>query len=91
MNPIRSRVALRERALLDVLDLAIRFCATHARAYAKLTSLVIVPALAASYVVAWTGGWWLGWAATVVLTAFAGAPFVALASRLVFADDVSIA
>ncbi len=90
MNLIRSRVALRERALLDVLDLALLFCATHARAYARLSSIVLVPAFAMSCVAAWAGGWWLGWATTVVLTAFAGAPFVALASRLVFADDASV-
>jgi len=90
MNPIRSRVALRERSLLDVLDLAVRFCATHARKYAKLSVVVIVPAFAASCAVSWVAGWWLGWVATVIITAFAGAPFVALASRLVFADDVGV-
>ena len=87
---MRSRVALRERALLDVLDLAVRFCAVHARSYAKLSALVLVPAFAVSCALSRAAGWWLGWAATVVMTAFAGAPFVVLASRLVFADDVGI-
>jgi uncharacterized protein DUF4350 len=86
---LRSRVALRERALLDVIDLAVGFCAAHARSYAKLSLVVLAPALAASCVVSWAGGWWLGWTATVVMTAFAAAPFTILASRLVFADDVS--
>jgi hypothetical protein len=90
VNVIRSRVALRERALLDVLDLALRFCASHWRAYATLGLLVVAPAFATSCVVAWAGGWWVGWAVTVAMTAFAGAPFVALASRLVFADHVSV-
>lgn len=89
MDVIRSRVALRERALLDVVDLAVRFCATHARAYAKLSLIVLAPAFAASCLVSWAAGWWIGWAATVVMTAFAGAPFVALGARLVFADEVS--
>ena len=35
MDLMRARVALRERALLDVLDLAIRFCAAHAGPYAE--------------------------------------------------------
>jgi hypothetical protein len=88
MDLRRAHVALRERPLLDILDLAVRFCTAHARAYAMLALAVLVPAFAASLVVASLGGWWLGWVFTVGLTAFAGAPFVALASRLVFEDDV---
>jgi hypothetical protein len=87
MDLMRSRVALRERALLDVLDLAVRFCAVHARAYANLSLFVLLPAFAVSCAVS-RAGWWFGWLATVVMTSFAGAPFVALASRLVFADEV---
>jgi hypothetical protein len=89
MDMIRSRVALRERALLDVFDLAFRFCAAHARAYAKLALVVLAPAFAVSCVVAWAAGWAVAWAATLGMTAFAGVPFVALASRLVFADEAS--
>jgi hypothetical protein len=40
-----------------------------------------------SWALAWAGGWWLGWGAVVFLSAFADAPFVALASKLVFADE----
>ena len=88
MDLMRARVALRERPLLDIFDLAIRFCAAHAWAYAKLSLVVLVPAFAVSYGAARLGGWWLGWPVTIVVTAFAGSPFVALASRLVFADAV---
>jgi hypothetical protein len=88
MDLMRAHVALRERPLLDVLDLTVRFCAAHAGAYARLSAAVLVPALAASWAVARLGGWTLGWAATVVIGAFADAPFVALASRLVFEDTV---
>jgi hypothetical protein len=49
---------------------------------------VLVPAFFASWTVARIGGWWLGWAAALGIGAFADAPFVALASRLVFADQV---
>jgi hypothetical protein len=88
MDLMRARVALRERPLLDIFDLAIRFCAAHAWAYTKLSLVVLVPAFAVSWGAARLGGWWLGWGVTVVITAFAGSPFVALASRLVFADAV---
>jgi hypothetical protein len=90
MDLMRARVALRERPLLDVLDLALRFCAAHWTAYAKVSCAVITPAFALSWAVARAGGWWLGWLSVVVMTAFAGAPFVALASRLVFADEVTV-
>jgi hypothetical protein len=88
MDLMRARVALRERPLLDVLDLAFRFCAAHVGVYAKVSCAVVVPAFALSWAAARAGGWWAGWTTAVVLSAFAGAPFVALASRLVFADDV---
>jgi hypothetical protein len=88
MDLMRARVALRERPLLDTFDLAIRFCAAHAWAYTKLSLVVLVPAFVVSWGAARVGGWWLGWSVTVVVTAFAGSPFVALASRLVFADAV---
>ena len=87
MDLMRARVALRERPLLDVFDLAVRFCAAHWKRYAVLSLIVLVPCFAASYALAWADGWWLAWTATVILAAFADAPFVALASKLVFADD----
>lgn len=88
MDLMRARVALRERPLLDVLDLAVRFCAAHAKRYVQLALAVLVPAFAISWGLASAGGWWVGWTAAVAIAAFADAPFVALASRLVFEDDV---
>ncbi len=90
MDVIRSRLVLRERPLLDVADLALRFVAANAARYARLSAVVILPALLASCVVSWAFGWWVGWSATVAMTALAGAPFVALASRLVFADETTV-
>jgi hypothetical protein len=49
---------------------------------------VLLPCFAASWVAARFAGWWAGWVAAFVLSSFAGAPFVALASRLVFAETV---
>jgi hypothetical protein len=88
MDLMRARVTLRERNLLDVFDLAIRFCIVHAGAYAKLSVFVLVPSFAVSMAAAQLGGWWMGWTVAVVVAAFATTPFVALASRLVFADAV---
>jgi hypothetical protein len=85
---MRARVTLRERPLLDVFDLAMRFCVVHAGAYARLSAVVLIPSFAVSWAAAHYGGWWLGWSASVALAAFATTPFVALASRLVFADSV---
>jgi len=88
MDLMRAHVALRERPLLDVLDLAVRFCAAHAGAYGRVSAAVLGPGLAVSWLIARLGGWAAGWAAAVVMGAFADAPFVALASRLVFEDNV---
>ena len=88
MDLMRARVALRERPLLDVLDLSIRFCTAHAGAYARLSLAVLVPAFAVTWAAGHFVGPWLAWLSTVTVTAFAGAPFVGLASRLVFADEV---
>jgi hypothetical protein len=90
MDLMRARVALRERTLLDVLDLAVRFCSAHAGAYAKVSLAVLAPGWVLSWAVARAGGWWLGWDVALVVSAFADGPFVALASRLVFEDDVRI-
>jgi hypothetical protein len=90
MDVMRARVELRERPLLDVLDLAVRFSVEHARAYARLSLVVVLPSFALSWLAARFGGWLFGWFVTVALTSFATAPYVALASRLVFADVVRV-
>ena len=90
MDLMRARVALRERPLLDVLDLAIRFCAAHAR---RLREAVAGRRSSPRFAVSLGGGATSAaggsagrrrWSSP----SFAGAPFVALASRLVFADAV---
>jgi hypothetical protein len=85
--PSRAQIALRERALVDVLDLTVRFCSAHALAYAKLSLVVLLPGFAVCAAAAWAGGWWAGWGTAAALAALADAPFVVLASRLVFADE----
>lgn len=87
---MRARVALRERPLLDVVDLAGRFSAAHAAPLARLSALVLLPGFLASWALGELVGWWAAWIAAVVLGSFATAPFVALASKLVFSDEVRV-
>jgi hypothetical protein len=90
LDLMRSRVTLRERTLLDVFDLAVRFCVVHAGVYARMSAAVLLPAFAVSWGAAQLGGYWVAWPVSVGVAVFATAPFVALASRLVFADSVSV-
>jgi hypothetical protein len=90
MDLMRARVALRERPLLDIVDLAMRFSAAHAAPFAKLSHVVLGPGFLASWGAGELWGWWAAWVAAVVLGSFATAPFVALASKLVFADEVRV-
>jgi hypothetical protein len=86
----RARVALRERSVLDVLDLALRFLAVHARSYARLTAVVILPAALLSLGLVRLAGWGWGWVATIAMALIAQAPFTLLAARLVFEPEVRI-
>jgi hypothetical protein len=90
MDLSRARVILRERGVLDVLDLALRFLVAHAGAYTKVTLVAILPAALVSFWVASSAGWLAGWTATVLLALFVQAPFTVLASRLVFETDVRV-
>ncbi len=88
MDLMRARITLRERPLLDVFDLSLRFCVVHAWAYGKLSLAVVVPAFAVSLGAAHLWGYAFAWPGALALSTLATAPFVALASRLVFADAV---
>ncbi len=85
-----ARVVLRERRLLDVLDLTVRFLVTHAAPYAALSAIVLVPAGVLSLVIAVHSGWALGWVVAIVLATVAEVPFTVLGSRLVFTPEVSL-
>lgn len=90
MDLMRARVSLRERTLIDVVDLSVRFCGAHARAYGIVTLGILAPACVVSWAVARLGGWWIGWTAAVVIAAFAEVPFLVLASRLLFEERAPI-
>jgi hypothetical protein len=86
----RARVVLRQRSMLDVLDLSLRFVVAHASSYAKITASLVVPAALVSFELASNLGWVWGWIGTVLLALLVQAPFTVLASRLVFDDEVSV-
>ena len=88
MNVLSAKIALRDRSLLDVLDLSVRFVVAHARAYFLMSAVVSVPGFLVSWLCAVKLGWLAGWAAAFALVSFAEAPYVVLASRLVFEEDV---
>lgn len=86
MNILAARVAFRERPLVDVIDLSLRFVVVHARDYAKVALAVVLPAFLASWAAASLGGWVVGWVVAIALSSLATTPFTILASRLVFEE-----
>lgn len=88
MNVLHTQVALRDRPLVDVLDLSVRFLATHVAVYGRLSLMVLLPSFGVSWAIGSTFGWWWGWASALGLSLFAQAPFTALASKLMF--DVNV-
>jgi hypothetical protein len=88
MNLREARVAFRDRTLADVLDLAVRFLAVHAKAYAKVALFTLGPGCVLSLLCGAYLGWTRAWLVAVPLAVFAEAPFTILASQLVFEDSV---
>lgn len=89
LDVMRARVAFRDRAFMDVMDLALRFVIVHIWLYAKVASMVLLPCalltLAAGTVWGSVGTWLIA----VFLSFIAQVPFTVLASRLVFQEHVS--
>jgi hypothetical protein len=80
------QVRLRDRSLVDVLDLSFKFITTHAWLHAKVAFVVLVLPYG---LCVWLGenvNWGIAWAAALVLGAFAQTPFTMLASKLVFQE-----
>lgn len=89
MDLREARVVLRERRLLDVLDLAVRFLVSHAVPYAVVSAFVLVPCAVATVMLATHLGFTQGLMFALALSAFAEVPFTVLGSRLVFEQEVS--
>jgi hypothetical protein len=90
MDLSRTRIVLRERALVDVLDLALRFLVRHGAPYAKTAAIVLPPFIVVTELVARNGGALAAWVFAIFTATFAAAPFTVLASRLVFEDEVRV-
>jgi hypothetical protein len=90
MDLSRARVVLRQRSVLDVLDLSLRFVVAHAGAYARVTLAAVVPAALLSWGLAQAAGWVWGWTATILLALLVQTSFTVLASRLVFSPAVRL-
>lgn len=88
LDVMRARVAFRDRAFIDVMDLALRFITVHARIYGRVALVVLVPAIALTYGVAYLAGWVAAWVVALVLAFAAQVPFTVLASRVVFQERV---
>lgn len=89
LDLFRARVRFRDRAVADVLDLALRFVVVHGAAYAKLALVTVLPAFVIAALLARRIGPW-AWLAAIPLALLAEAPFTTLASRLVFEDRVRV-
>jgi hypothetical protein len=85
---IQSRIVLRERTILDVFDLALRFMVENGRLYAIIAAAVVLPAYVLTCAAGSTLGWGWGWCFAFVLAMLAQGPFTLLASRLVFESRV---
>jgi hypothetical protein len=83
-----ARVALRERSILEVLDLAVVFVSRHRAAYLRTMLVACVPPYVVACLFGIYAGWQWAWATAILLGAAAQAPFTILASRLVFEGEV---
>jgi hypothetical protein len=91
LDVMHARVAFRNRAFIDVMDLALRFFAVHARLYAKVSLFALTPCVALTLLAAWAWGWTEAAMVALLLSFVAQVPFTVLASRLVFQEKVAAA
>lgn len=88
LDVLQARVAFRDRAFLDVMDLSLRFIVVHARLYARVAAMVLAPCAALTIAASWAFGWVAAWVIAFLLSFVAQVPFTVLASRLVFQEKV---
>lgn len=91
LDVMHARVAFRNRAFIDVMDLALRFFAVHAKLYATVSLFALSPCVALTLLAAWAWGWTGAAVVAFVLSFVAQVPFTVLASRLVFQEKVAAA
>jgi hypothetical protein len=86
LNLQNARVALRERGLWDVFDVALRFFVENARAYLWPSLACVVPSAVIASLVGYAAGPEWGWTIALLLSLFAATPVTVLTSRLVFEE-----
>jgi hypothetical protein len=89
LDVMHARVAFRNRAFIDVMDLALRFLAVHGKLYAKVSLIALTPCVALTLLAEWAWGWTGAWIVAALLSFVAQVPFTVLASRLVFQEKVA--
>lgn len=90
MDVIRATVALRDRALLDVFDLAIRFVARHAKKLSLAALVGSAPGLVIVLAMREDFEAFAIWPIALFFVVVGELPVVALASRLVFDDRATV-
>jgi hypothetical protein len=85
-----SRVALRDRPFVDVLDLSFRFLHDAFGPLAKLALLVLPLPIAATLLLAHAAGWAWAWCFAIASANLVSAPFTVLVGQFVFEQDPSV-
>ncbi len=85
-----TKLVLRERTVIEVLDLAVRFVSAHARIYARTALFVLVPLAVLTELTAAFFGEGKAWLLALTCGLLAQMPFTLLASRVVFEDRVLV-
>ena len=83
---LQMQVRLRDRSIVDVLDLSFRFVTSHAWLHAKVALVTLVPPYALCVWLGVNDHWGIAWIVAFVLGTLAQIPFTMLASKLVFQE-----
>jgi hypothetical protein len=89
LDVMHARVAFRRRAVVDIMDLALRFIAVNGKLYTVIAAVVLLPCVALTLLAELAWGWTGAWLVAFVLSFIAQVPFTVLASRLVFQEKVA--
>jgi hypothetical protein len=93
MNLAEARVVLRPRSLAEILDLALRFATGPAATlYAKLATLILLPAWVLCIALHWAAGWpwWQVWLLALALATPIQGVFTLAVGKLMFAEHVTV-
>lgn len=87
---VTSRVALRDRPFVDVLDLSFCFLRESFGPLLRLALIVLPLPIALTVAAGHLVDWWLGWTVAIALASFVSAPFTVLFSQFVFQQAPSV-